>query len=106
MKRGLTQAESEVLASHLLAIQSMVLTLDVEYVDAAADGMLSQASRQETMSILNPSYPQESNDLIREQGKALQHLAAFIKSLNKCTELKAKVGEKMQQRKSIDKFFL
>lgn len=57
----------------------------------AAKHASSQASWQESASILNPGYNLSKNDVLREQANALRSLDSFIKSLKRIQELKDKV---------------
>src|SRR5690606_16568630 len=66
MEQSIERSEEQ--ADIIKSIAIPIMLLDVEYCKQAAKDMRDQASRQESMAILNPSYPQAKNDILRLKG--------------------------------------
>lgn len=80
--------------------------LEPEELEKLANELSLQVSRQESIAVLHPDYPQSKNDLIHEQVKALRHLALFIRSLKTCDILKGQVATEEKVKDDIKKLFL
>jgi hypothetical protein len=79
---------------------------DTDYCKELAASMNDQASRQESMAVLNPSYPQEKNQMIRLQAKALSLLVEYVETLKEVDKISARVGHVEKQNNEISKLFL
>jgi hypothetical protein len=58
-----TVEKSQEQAEIINMIATPIVMLDVDYCREAANDMCTQASRQESMMVLNPDYPQLKNDI-------------------------------------------
>jgi hypothetical protein len=93
--------------ANVIKIMNIILHgLDTEYCEELAIAMKNQASRQESMAVLNPSYPLEKNEMIRMQAAALTHLVEYVKCLKEVDKIKARVGHVENVNSEIGKMFL
>lgn len=102
----LSNEKSQQQAEILQSIAVDVFLLDTEYCREVAEAMHDQASRQESMAVLNPSYPLEKNDLIRKKADALIHLCDYVDALKQVRDIEKEVGEKEKVQDQINKMFL
>jgi hypothetical protein len=102
----ITIEKSQEQAEILQMIGICVATLDLEYLEQAAKDTLMQANRQESMAVLNPSYPQVKNDILRTQGQALSCLCQYIGKLKEIDALKLKMKDEDVMRQQIQSLFI
>ena len=98
--------KSEQQAGIIMSIALPVMLLDIDYCKEAAKDMKQQASRQESMMILNPNHSQIKNDILREQGVALKHLCDYAESLQRIQKLKLGLSQEQKNRDKISKLFI
>ena len=101
-----TLKKSELQAEIIKSIAIQVYFLDVEYCREAAEDMYNQANRQESISVLNPNYPQVKNDILRTQGKALLALCEYVSILKDIDKLKLQLSNEEKTRNEIARMFL
>lgn len=105
-----TVEKSQEQADIINAIAIPIVMLDVEYCREAASDMCTQASRQESMMVLNPGYPQLKNDILRKQGKALGLLCDYVSMLKEVEKLKVELADQQanegKTREEIGRMFL
>lgn len=65
-----------------------------------------QASFQDSIAVLRPSYISEESQLLKSQAKSLKLLLDFIGELKKCDEYKRIIQRKKLTFSSIDKMFI
>lgn len=97
-----SQEQAEIIKMIAFPIQM----LDVEYCIAAANDLIDQAHRQESMVVLNPNYPRSKNELIQMQGKALRKLCEYVEALKEIEKLKLQVIEEENTKEKINKLFI
>lgn len=102
----LTEEISAQQAEIIKMIAIPVFMLDVDYCKELVKQMYNQASRQESISILNPSYPQEKNDLIRKKAEALSHLVRYVEALKEVDAINKKLSQTEHIRSEIAQMFL
>jgi hypothetical protein len=83
-----------------------VMMLDVEYCREAAKCFMDQASRQESMAVLNPSHSQIQNDILRKQGEALKFLCDYVDALKQVEQLKQDLSLENANKDRISKLFI
>lgn len=101
-----TLENSETQAELIKAIALYIFPLDVDYCREAAKDMLNQASRQESIAVLNPNHPQSKNDLLRLQGKALRTLCDYVDTLKEIEKVKEQIKKDEQNQQTISRLFL
>lgn len=101
-----TTEKSQEQANIISSIAIQIYFLDVEYLREAAKRFRDQASRQESMAVLNPRYTQTSNDIIRVQAKALMHLCDYVDSLKEVEKLKKDLQLEESNQELISKMFM
>lgn len=94
------------LAGHIDAMKFIIYQIDMEHLRSAIEVFKNQASFQDSAAVLHPSYNPVKTQLLRQQTKALQHLADYIDALKECDELKKKASETDAQRDNIHKLFV
>jgi predicted component of type VI protein secretion system len=102
----LSKEKSEEFAAQFELLKFCVHQLDWEYAELLVRGLRSQASRQESLSFLNPAYPQTKNDLIRLQAEALEKFTQGVRLLRECDQLKKKIEADSGAREKILEIFL
>ena len=100
--------KSEDLARVISTVNVVLISneFDHEYGKVMANELKNQATRQESIAILNPSHPQIKNDILRLQGKALEHLSKYVETLQEIEKLKEKLKGEEEIRSRIDKLFM
>lgn len=106
MEIEITEEKSQQLAIFIRQIAFNIRCIDLPYLEACAKDMREQANRQESMAVLNPRHPQEANDLLRTQAKALQTLADYIHCLKEVDKQKATLANVKKAHSEIDKLFM
>ena len=101
-----TFEKSEEQAEIIKMIALPVMMLDIKYCKEAAKDMMQQASRQESMMVLNPNHPQIKNDILRKQGEALRLLAQYAESIKEIQRLKSELSKEQETRERINKMFV
>jgi hypothetical protein len=104
MEKSIEKSEQQAEIIKTIAIQ--IYFLDVEYCLEAANDMCNQASRQESMAVLNPSHPQVKNDILRTQGKALLLLCEYVNVLKEVEKLKLQLAKENKTHDKIAGMFL
>ena len=103
---NLTEEKSREQAAIIKSIKPLIRLLDLDYCRALVDEMLSQASRQEAMAVLNIRYSQSKNDSLRMSGIALENLCDYVDSLKECDRIKERIRTEEAQQSDIEKLFL
>lgn len=98
--------KSEAQADIIRSIQMEVMVLDVEYCREISKDMMEQASRQETMAILNPSHPQAKNDILRMKATALSTLCDYVDTLRRISEMERELKSAEGAQAEIKKLFM
>lgn len=93
------------LALQVRQLKQIIANMDLEYVKKSADGMMGQASWQDSAAVLNPSHPLEANDLLRTEGKALLKFIEFADLLKQCEKSYKEVKEIRENMDDINKMF-
>lgn len=101
----ITVQKSEEQAAIIRLISVYILLIDIDYCRHTGKTMLDQASRQESMAVLNPNHPQVKNDILRAQAKALLHLCDYVSALKEVDRLKARLDVENKTRDEISKMF-
>lgn len=103
----LSVEEAEKQAAIIMQIAYVMTNMgfNLEYCRIAAKDFKNQASRQESLAVLNPSHPQIKNDILRIQGEALDKLCDYHETILEVTRLKTKLQEQENQKQRIDKLF-
>ena len=101
-----TQEKSEALAGQIELIKIYLPDIDLEYLKSLSAAFEQQASKQNSMSVLSPSYDFKRSDLLKEQSTSMKHLAAFIESLKKCDELKRQIKRNQLAASGIENLFV
>jgi transketolase len=101
-----TIEKSQEQANIILALAFFVQRLDIDYLREAEKDFIKQASWQESAAILNPSYPLEKNEVLREQANALKSLCDYADSLKKIDELNKKIALREQALNRINRNFV
>lgn len=101
-----SEEKSEQQAEIIKLIALPILMLDVEYCQELAHDMCNQASRQESMAVLNPNHSQVKNDILRTQGKALSLLCEYVNTLKEVEKLKSKLSNENDIRDKISRMFI
>lgn len=101
-----TKEKSEQQAEIIKMIAFPVIMLDVEYCKEIATDFMNQASRQESMAVLNPSHPQEKNDILRLKGMALRSLCEYVETLKQIDEMEKTLVSVGKAKADIEKLFL
>jgi hypothetical protein len=104
MKKSVEKSTEQAEIIKMIAVP--INLLDVEYCKEIGSDMISQASRQETLAVLNPSYSLLKNDIIRKQGEALLTLCKYIDKLKEVDEMKVKLAKEQKNRDNISDIFL
>ncbi len=102
----LSVKKSQELAMAIEMLKPWLYHVDVEYAKEVSKGMFEQANRQESLSVLHPSYPQKKNEVIRIQATALDSLIEFIELLQEADKLKLEIGEEKKIREEISSLFI
>ncbi|MEO9257935.1 MAG: hypothetical protein ABI207_06110 [Crocinitomicaceae bacterium] len=102
----LEEYKSEEMAAIIMLIALQLENFDPIYGYEAAKRLSAQASRQESMLVLHPSYPMTKNDILREQAIALKALSDYKISLIKIQQLRSKLSAEMEQRENVNKLFM
>lgn len=105
MKNQLTEEQSVFQAEIIKMIAVPISILDIEYCKNAATRMKDQASRQESMMVINPSHPQIKNDILRKKGQALDLLCQYADALKEIQELEKQLEKQEQTREKISNMF-
>ena len=105
-KSELSFEKSEEQAEIIKSISFLVAVLDTKYCRKAAKGMIDQASRQESIAVLNPNHPQKKNEILRWQGLALRHLSDYVESLKEVEKCKLELSKENELRNEINGLFL
>lgn len=87
----LSQGYSEQQAEIIKTLGLLIIQLDDEYLETVAKATRDQASRQESLAVLHPHYPQSKNDLLRLKADALDYLSRYVKALKAIDEQRRKV---------------
>ena len=93
-------------AQYLQMINQWMPVIDIEHLREAGHDMITQASRQESMAVLNPSYSQTKNKILNLQGAALMQLTEYFRLLKEVQELQKSLGAEEKQREEINKLFV
>jgi hypothetical protein len=101
-----TKEKSEEQAAIIKSIAIQIYCLDVDYCREIATEMKVQANRQESLSVLNPNYPQSKNDLLRIQAKALSLLCDYVDALKVVGEINLKIQNETTIRDEISRLFV
>lgn len=80
--------------------------MDFDFLRKAAKDTLAQSTRQESLSVLNPSYPQSANDLLRLKGKAINQLCDYVDTLKQIDFLTEKVSQDKNNNQKINELFV
>lgn len=97
--------KSEQQADILLQIALPVMFLDTDYCIMAAKDMMTQASKQESMAVLNPNHSQTKNDILRAKGIALQRLCDYVDALKNIEKLNSDLKIEAANQEKIKKLF-
>lgn len=106
IKIELTKEKSEQQALAIELMKPFLFMLDLEYCKELVKAMYNQASMQDTLSVLNPSYDHSKSELINTQATALNHLIRYVEKLKECEALKEKIGVRQNHIAEINKMFL
>jgi hypothetical protein len=98
--------ESEKLAGQIETLKVILPFINLEHLKKSAKQFREQASFQDSAAVLNPNYDSKRSDSLRESANALEHLAGFVESMLKITEMKAKVARNQIARDQINKLFM
>lgn len=104
MNFSIQQSENQ--AELIKKIGVPIMLLDIEYCTNAAKELLKQAHRQEAMAVLNPSYPQIKNDIIRTQAQALLHLCDYARCLKEVIKLQSQLFSEKHTMDNINNMFI
>lgn len=102
----LTEEKSQEQAAVIFGVAVQLQAFDVFYCREVAKSIFAQANRQESMAVLNASYPQAKNDLLRKQAQALRALCDYVDLLKEVDQLKKEVAKHEQMRGEINRMFL
>jgi hypothetical protein len=102
----LSHERSVEFAAHFEILKHALQLVDWEYAKACVKGMRGQAGFQETIAVLNPSYPLAGNDLIRKQAEALEKFIQGVQLLKECDQDKRSVAADTKTRAKIAGMFL
>lgn len=105
-KKEKTKENSEREAEIITMINLHATFLDIDYCKELANDMHDQARRQESLTVLNPSYPQIKNQIIQTQAEALATLCKYVDLLKSIDEMKKKLSFHEEQQSEISKIFL
>ncbi len=83
-----------------------LLQIDENHLESVSTQLHTQASRQESMSIINMHYYPEKTQILRAQAGALGALLSFISHLKEIDQLKKTLDKAKQGREQIDRLFL
>ena len=101
-----TTERSQEQADMITTIAVQLHFLDVDYCRDASRRFMAQASKQESISVLNPRYSQTNNDIIRVQAKALMHLCDYVDCLKEVQKLKKDLQLEESNQDMINKMFM
>lgn len=101
-----TLEKSQDQAEIIQSIAVPIFFLDIEYCKEAAKDMIQQAQRQESIMILNPSYSQTKNEILRTQGQALMFLCQYKEALMEVEKLKSGLAKEQENRDAINRLFV
>lgn len=93
-------------ADIIMQIAFPVVMLDIEFCKNSSKTWMEQASRQESMAVLNRRYEPIKTEILREKAKALRLLAEYAESLKEIQNLKNKLAEAEINNEKIDKLFM
>lgn len=100
------EQKAEEQADVIRTISWQIVQLDVEFCKQMGHDMITQASRQESLAVLNPSHPQVKNDILRLKGKALLKLCEFVDCLKEVDALKEQRKREQENRSKIANLFI
>lgn len=100
------EQKAEEQADVIRTISWQIVQLDVEFCKQMGHDMITQASRQESLAVLNPSHSQVKNDILRMKGKALLKLCEFVDCLKEVDALKEQRKREEDNRVKISKLFI
>jgi len=103
---ALTKEKSEELALHLELIKVHANQIDLEYAREVVRSFRDQASRQESLAVLNPLHPQAENDRLYTQAQALEKFLEFVELLKRADELKQTAATERRMRENIQRLFI
>lgn len=103
--KELTQERSEILASQIEAIKTILFIIDFDYLKLSSDHLIQKGIRMDSAAVLLTGYSPNKAELFREQGKALALLKDFHDSLHRCEELKQDIKGEQRNRDYINKLF-
>lgn len=102
----MTREEKLAQSIDVIKVILMAHEFDSEYALECARQLADQATRQESMAVLNPMHVPSKNELLRKQAETLSHLALFHKGLIECEQLKQEVKSDLQTQHRINKLFI
>lgn len=98
--------DSAKLAAVITGMKVWLHLIDEGYATTVVGSLYEQASRQDTLSILNPGYDLKRSELLRQQAKALQNLVDCVAGLKRCDELKTAIGDTADHNEKINDLFI
>ena len=103
MKKTIEKSQEQV--DIVTSVALFIQILDVEYCREAAEDMIKDASRYDSMAALNPSYNPEHGQLMRKQAEALTLLCDYVDTLKEIDKLKAGVKTREEFNTNLNKIF-
>jgi len=102
----LSKQKSEEQAEIIKMLAMPVSMLDIEYLKELAETMRSTASWQESAAVINPTYNQKRNDLLRRQADALEALVKYSDALARCRDLLKGIQEDSYLKMKLELMFV
>jgi hypothetical protein len=92
MNIELTKERSQQLADTLEAIKIMLWGIDIEYAKAVSAAMRQDASRQDSLAVLNPRYNPDKSKLICLQSSMLDNIIEYVEKGKQVDALKTEIN--------------
>lgn len=102
----LTLEKSQELAHHIEMMKLYIQVIDLDYAKLLSEQMIAQAGRQDSISVLNPSYDFKQSELLIKQGTALLYLVKYVETLKECDVIKQQINKNKYRKEEINKLFV
>jgi hypothetical protein len=93
-----TEEKSQEQAELIMSIAIYIHLLDTEYCKKAAEDMISDANRQQAMSVLYSAYQPKKTEILATKGRALTKLCEYVEILKEIQKMEAELIAENAQR--------